>query len=71
VSKLEQTLKLSEEQKGVTVSLYEASDVVNKEMNFLSFYFNRAKLDSSLVSAVKNDLKKRNVEGANQKNLKD
>jgi hypothetical protein len=67
VGKLEQTLKLTEEQKGVTVSLYQASDLVNKEMNFLSFYFKRANLDSSLVSDVKKDLKNRNVEGATKK----
>lgn len=67
VSNLEQTLNLTEEQKGVTISLYHATDLVNKEMNFLSFYFKRATLDSLLVSAVKNDLKNRNVEGATQK----
>lgn len=64
VGKLEQSLKLTEEQKQVTESLHDASDLVNKELNFLSFYFKRAKLDSSILTAVKQDLNTRNIEGA-------
>jgi hypothetical protein len=64
VAKLEQTLKLTEEQKGVTSSLYAAADFLNKELNFLSFYFKRADLNSAILTAVKQDLKVRNIEGA-------
>lgn len=64
VAKLEQTLKLTEEQKQVTVTLYEAADLLNKELNFLSFYFKRAGLDSSILTVVKRDLTARNIEGA-------
>ena len=64
VTKLEQTLKLTEKQKKVTETLYEKADLVNKEFNFLSFYFKRADLDSSILTDVKNDLVSRNIEGA-------
>ena len=64
VAKLEQTLKLTEEQKQVTETLYEKADLVNKEFNFLSFYFKRADLDSGILTAVKKDLVSRNIEGA-------
>ncbi|WP_130734279.1 hypothetical protein [Flavobacterium sp. J27] len=64
VAGLEQTLVLTEEQKGVTVSLYTTSEVANKELNFLSFYFERANLDPAIISAVKKDLAVKNIEGA-------
>lgn len=67
VTGLEQTLTLTEEQKGLTASLYEASSIVNKDLNFLSFYFERAGLDKAIVTAVKKDLTSRNVEGASLK----
>ena len=64
VAKLEQTLKLTEKQKKVTEALYEKADLVNKEFNFLSFYFKRANLDSSILTDVKNYLDSKNIEGA-------
>lgn len=64
VTGLEQALILTEEQKGITASLYDASNVVNKDLNFLSFYFERAGLDTAIVTGVKKDLTSRNVEGA-------
>lgn len=67
VTSLEQALTLTEEQKGITASLYDASNVVNKDLNFLSFYFERAGLDTAIVTAVKKDLTSRNVEGASLK----
>lgn len=67
VEKLESTLILTEEQKGVTSSLYEASTVLNKDLNFLSFYFERAGLDTASITAVKKKLTARNIEGAMQK----
>ncbi|WP_445711921.1 hypothetical protein [Flavobacterium sp.] len=67
VEKLESTLVLTEEQKGVTSSLYEASTVLNKDLNFLSFYFERAGLDTASITAVKKKLAARNIEGATQR----
>lgn len=64
VSKLEQTLKLTKEQKLITISLYEQADVLNNDLNFLSFYFKRAGLDSDILSQIKSNLKRRNIEGA-------
>ncbi|WP_300569726.1 hypothetical protein [Flavobacterium sp.] len=64
VDTLEQTLKLTKEQKQMTLSLYEAADVLNKELNFLIFYFKRAGLESDLLSQLKSDLRGKNIEGA-------
>lgn len=64
VKSLEQGVVKTEQQKAVTDSLYDASDAVNKELNFVAFYLDRAKLDTKLLSKVKKDLVKRNVEGA-------
>ncbi len=67
VSKLEQTITLTEEQKGVTASLYEVSNGLNKDLNFLSFYFERAGIDTAMITAIKKDLNVRNIEGATLK----
>lgn len=67
VSRLEDSLVLTQEQKGVTQSLYIAKDAMNKELNILSFHFKRAKLDTKAISKAKKDLSAGNVEGANLK----
>ncbi len=64
VDKLEQSLKLTKEQKLITISLYEQADVLNNDLNFLSFYFKRAGLESDILPQIKRDLKNRNIEGA-------
>ncbi|MGH2666353.1 hypothetical protein [Flavobacterium sp.] len=64
VDQLEQSLKLTNEQKKVTQSLYEQADALNNELNFLSFYFKRAALDTSNLSQLKKDLRVKNIEGA-------
>jgi hypothetical protein len=64
VKTLEQSLMLTEKQKMITTKLYLAVDGLNKELNFLSFYFNRAFLDTAILSKVKRDLVRHNVEGA-------
>lgn len=64
VKTLEQTLKLTEEQKGVTQALYVMANAVNAELNFLTFYFKRAGLEVSAVTKLKMDLQNRNIEGA-------
>ena len=64
VDQLEQTLKLTKEQKKVTITLYEQADVLNSELNFLAFYFKRAGLDNAILSQVKRDLRVKNIEGA-------
>ena len=67
VKKLEQSVVLTEEQKDATEALYAEAAALNNELNFLSFYFKKAKLDSAIVSAVKKDLAKGNIEGATDK----
>ena len=67
VSRLEDSLVLTQEQKGVTQSLYIAKDAMNKELNILSFHFKSAKLDTKIITKVKKDLGTGNVEGANLK----
>lgn len=67
VKTLEQSVTLTEEQKASTAELYAAAGLLNTELNFLSFYFKRANLDSVIVSAVKKDLAKSNIEGATDK----
>lgn len=64
VKNLEQALVLTEEQKEVTKGLYVSAELLNKELNFVSFYFKRAQLDGSVLTKVKRDLTKRNIEGA-------
>lgn len=64
VARLEQSLVITEEQKGVTASLYTTSDQINKDLNFLSFYFKRAAISTSSITAVKRNLMDRNIEGA-------
>jgi len=67
VSELEDSLVLTEEQKGVTKSLYAASGAMSKELNVLAFHFKRAKLDTKIITKAKKDLTKGNAEGANLK----
>lgn len=64
VKLLEQDVVLSDEQKASTNALYAKADALDKELNFLSFYFKRAGFDSGIVSAVKKDLNNSNIEGA-------
>ncbi len=64
VKVLEQSVKLTEEEKDATNALYTAADALDKELNFLSFYFKQAGLDSGIISAVKKDLSNSNIEGA-------
>jgi hypothetical protein len=67
VKVLEQSVILTEDQKDSTKELYAEAAELNGELNFLSFYFKRAGLESTLVSAVKKDLAKGNIEGATDK----
>lgn len=64
IKSLEHALKLSEKQKQLTAELYLQGDALNRELNFLSFYFKRAALDPGIITAVKDDLRSRNIEGA-------
>ena len=67
VKDLEQSVVLTEEQKGVTVSLYAAAERMSTELNFLKFQMVQAGLSTSLVTAIKKDIARRNIEGACQK----
>ena len=64
VKTLESRIVVTEAQKDATASLYLEAGVLNKELNFLSSYFSEAGLNSGLVTALKDDLFKNNIEGA-------
>ena len=64
VKTLESTLMLNENKKGVTASLYNEADRLDKELNFLSSYFKDAGFNTGIISAVKADLHNANIEGA-------
>jgi hypothetical protein len=64
VKDLDSTLVLTEEQKGVTNLLYNKADEVNAELNFLSYYFREAGLDTKIITKTKSNLVSRNIEGA-------
>jgi hypothetical protein len=64
VKALESGLVLREDQKEATASLYTEAGKLNDELNFVSSYFKDAGLNSSLVSALKQDLFDHNIEGA-------
>lgn len=64
VARLEQTLVVTEEQKGVTASLYITSEQINKDLNFLSFYFKRAEISTRTITALKRTLADKNIEGS-------
>lgn len=67
VRTLEQSLVLTEEQKSVTRELNAAAYTLNKELNVLSFQFKRANMDTAVMTKVKKELAKGNIEGACQK----
>lgn len=67
VKKLEQSLVMTEQQKEATEALYSASDRVSKELSFLTFHFKRAALYPGILTMVKKEIAKRNIEGACQK----
>lgn len=67
VKTLEQSLVLTQQQKAVTKELYEAARAMNKELNILSFQFKRSKLDTAIMTKIKKELAKNNIEGACQK----
>lgn len=67
VNTLEQPYKLTEDQKKVTQDLYSVADALNKELNFLSFYFKQAVLDPAILTAIKKELNTHNIEGAGLK----
>ncbi|MGL2967239.1 hypothetical protein [Flavobacterium sp. XGLA_31] len=64
VKHLESSLMLTESQKGITASLYAEANQLNKELNYLSVYFEEAALNTAIVSGLKNDLLNGNIEGA-------
>lgn len=67
VKTLEKTIVLSKAQQQATIDLYTAASTLNNDLNFVSFYFKRAKLDSKMITKLKADLAKRNIEGACEK----
>lgn len=64
IKELESTLNLTEEQKGVTKSLYDEAAVVNGDLNFLNVYLQDAGLSTVGVTKLKTSLHNGNIEGA-------
>lgn len=64
VRNLEKTIVLTEIQKQATADLYDLASTFNNDLNFLVFYFKRAALDTKMISKLKADLAKHNIEGA-------
>lgn len=64
IKTLESGLILTESQKTVTANLYAEAGILNKELNFLNSYIADAGLNNSVVTAMKSDLFKNNIEGA-------
>lgn len=64
VKTLEKTIVLTKAQQQATIDLYTAANTLNNDLNFVSFYFKRAKLDTKQITKLKADLAKRNIEGA-------
>ena|GEM_PF-1236537 len=64
VKVLESGLVLTEEQKTATEALYVEATALNKELNFLSSYAKEAGLNTDAITALKNDLRDSNIEGA-------
>ena len=64
VKQLESSVVKTELQKKVTVSLYEAATALNNELTVLSNYAADAGISTTPISALKRDLRSRNIEGA-------
>jgi len=64
IKALQMSLNMTGEQIKATEDLFIAVDLLNKDLNFLSFQFKQANLESDLLAKVKYDLVKRNIEGA-------
>ncbi len=62
IKQLEQSIQLSDEQKKTMYALFITADMLGSDLDFLSFYFKRAALDSSLISKIKKNLRQRNIE---------
>lgn len=61
---LNQTLNLVEAQKATTKNLYDQADAINKDLTIFNTYIADAGLNTTMVTALKADLKTRNIEGA-------
>jgi hypothetical protein len=64
VKALEAPYQLTEEQKKITENLHLTAAEMSKELNFLSFYFKRAALDPAILTQIKKDINRHNIEGA-------
>ena len=64
IKTLESREVLTHEQKNTTVDLYTEAATLNKELSFINSYITSAQLNTDLVSDLKNELSKNNIEGA-------
>ena len=67
VKKLDRKFAKTKQQVSASQALYKFSDTISTEMNVVSFKFKSAGVDTTLITAVKKDLKKLNIEGAVEK----
>ena len=63
LSSVESNYFLSEEQKEMTVKLYEHCDLALEKLLFMRVYAKTAKLDGKIITKIAASLRKRNVEG--------
>lgn len=64
VKKIDSKFAKTKQQVKASEALYNFSDTISTEMNVVSFKFKSAGVDTALISAVKKDLKKLDIEGA-------
>ncbi|MDR6966928.1 hypothetical protein J2X31_000928 [Flavobacterium arsenatis] len=64
VKKLDSKFAKTKQQVKATETLYDFSNKVNTEMNVVSFKFKSAGVDTTLISAIKKNLKNLDIEGA-------
>ena len=64
VKQLESSLIKTEEQKGITNSLYQTAAELNAKLTVMNSYIADADLSTVIVTNLKNDIYNRNIEGA-------
>lgn len=62
--KLDSAIVLTKDQKNTTQILYQRADNLNKNLNYLSFYYKDVQLDTKFITKIKRYLTSRNIEGA-------
>jgi len=61
---MESTYSMTEEQKRITLKLYEQCDLILQKMLFMKVFAKAAKLDCKIITKISTSLRRRNVEGS-------